>query len=221
MMRVRSLWMEVQQYARSEFMHALGLQLLAATSVLMIAALILMGVSLSNLKTSRVQGEALQDTLLEITTIETRLIDFDATWNNYRDTGNVWFMTRIAEDTDDLHGALTKLAQSLRNDPVQMQRHKDLAGLVAKRDVLNRSLYDPARHAGNAPSNLTREGRETTDAIRALLWDVLRSERQKRLTNTAAVIAQAQDSFRIAIGIVFLTFFFGGICLILSTAPRK
>jgi len=42
----------------------------------------------------------------------------------------------------------------------------------------------------------------------------------QRHVNTVAVIAQAQDSFRFAIGIVSLTLFFGAVCLLLSTAPR-
>ena len=145
MLSGKYLWAEVQRFSRSDFMRALGLQLLAATSVLMIAALILMRVTLSNLEKSRVESESVQDTLLQITTIESRLMDFDGAWNNYRVTGNAWFLTRITDDTNDLHAALNLLKYSLRNDPLQMQRHKAIASLVKRRDALNVYLFDPTR----------------------------------------------------------------------------
>jgi CHASE3 domain sensor protein len=201
-------------------MRALGLQMLAATSVLMIAALLLMSVTLSHLKESRQDSEAMQDTLLQITTIESRLMDFDGAWNGYVLSGNPWYLQRIKDDHSELYRALSQLKQSLRNDALQMERHKAIAALVSKRDALNDYLQNPAHTAAVARVEVVQTARIVTDNIRAVLWQVLDRERQKRRANDTAMIAQAEESFWIAVGIVFLTCLFGASCLVLSFSPR-
>lgn len=221
MTRRQSPIAELQRFARSPAMQSLGLQILAATSVLMIAALILMSVTLSNLKDSRRESEAAQDTLLQITTIESRLMDFDGTLNGYALSGNAWYLRRMKDDRNELHEALNKLRVSVQNDPLQVQRHKAIAALVDRRDQLNTYLLDPVHQGEIARVDVVKSARVVTDDIRGRLWAVLDRERIKRRNNNIAMIAQAEESFWIAVGIVFLTFLFGSVCLVVAAAPRS
>ena len=212
---------EVQRFARSDFMRSLGLQLLTVTLVLMIAALLLMSVTLSKLQENRVESEAMQDTLLEITTIESRLMDFDGAWNGYVLSGNKWYLQRITDDRNELHGALNKLRFSLLKDSLQMERYQSISALVERRDALNTYLLDPDHTGKIANIEVVQAARILPDDIRGLLWQVLDRERMKRHVNDTGMIRRAQESFWIAVGIVCLTFFFGAICVGLSLTVRS
>ena len=202
-------------------MQSLGLQIVAATSVLMIAALILMSVTLTNLKNSRRDSEATQDTFLQVTTIESRLMDFDGALNGYVLSRNAWYLRRMKDDHNELHDALNKLKVSVQNDSLQLQRHNAIASLVGQRDRINAYLLDPAHQGEIARVTALQSARVVTDDIRGRIWQVLDRERSKRRISNTAMIAQAENSFRIAVGIVVLTFLFGAACLVLSARPRQ
>ncbi len=211
----------LQRLSRSGSLRSLGVPLLAVTSALLIAALILMSMTLSNLKDSRRQSEAMQDTLLELTTIESRLMDFDGALSGYALSGIPWYQIRMKDDYNELHGALAKLGHSLKDDPAQLRRYKSLVALVQKRDAYNAYLTKPEHRSEIARSETALAARIVTDNIRGRLWEVLDSERTNRRLNQAALVEQARSSFRIAIGIVLLTFLFGALCLLLSSLPRE
>jgi CHASE3 domain sensor protein len=210
----------LQRLFRSGLLRSLGVPLLAVTSALMIAALVLMGMTLSNLKDSRRQSEAAQDTLLELTTIESRLMDFDGALSGYALSGIPWYQMRMKDDHSELQAALAKLGHSLRNDPEQLRRYKSIVTQIAKRDAYNAYLTKPEHRGEIARSETAQSARIVTDDIRGRLWEVLDSERTKRRLNQLALVGEAQNSFRIAVGIVLLTFVFAALCLLLSTGPK-
>lgn len=211
----------LQKFARSGAVRSLGVQLLVVTSVLLLASVIMMSMTLSNLKDSRRQSEAMQDTLLEITTIESRLMDFDGALSGYALSGIPWYQIRMKDDHNELQGALAKLGHSLKDDPEQLRRYKSIVALVQKRDAYNDYLTKPEHRDEIARSETAQAARIVTDNIRGRLWEVLDRERTKRRLNQTALVEQAEQSFWIAIGIVFLTFVSAALTLLLSNLPRE
>ena len=122
----------LQRFSRTGTWHSLGLQVLIATAVLIVAAPILMTITLSNLKQSMIESKATQDTLLQITTIESRLIEFDGALSAYALSGDPWYRPKMKTDKADLHASLNQMKHSLQNDPPQLQRYNALTPLTQK-----------------------------------------------------------------------------------------
>ena len=215
-----SLKTQLVRFSRSGAWHSLGWQVLIATAALMVAALILMSITLSNLKQSTGESKATQDTLLQITTVEARLIEFDGALNEYALIGNPSSQTRMKNDQVDLHASLNQMKHSLQNDPLQLQRYNALMSLIWKRDALDTYLSQPEHHDEIARSPVSQSAKLITDSIRARLWEILDRERAKRQSNNTAMISQTQSSFLFAVGIVFLTFVFGALCFALSISAK-
>jgi CHASE3 domain sensor protein len=211
----------LRRFSRSEAARFLSLQLLVATTVLLVAALILMSMTLSSLRSTRTEEAAAQDTLLEITTVESRLMDTDGALSGYALSGNPWYRTRLKDDHDELHGALAKLGQSLKHDAVQLRRYQAIIGLAEKNDRLTAYLAAPEHRDEIARSPTAGAARIVTDDIRGRLWQVLDTERNKRKLNHAVMIEQAENSYWIAVGIVLLTFVFGALCTLLALGRRE
>jgi CHASE3 domain sensor protein len=199
-------------------LQSLGVQLLTATAVLMVAALILMSVTLSNLTNSREEAEATTDTMLEITTIETRMMENDAAINGFALSGGPFYQLRMRNNFREIQMVLGKLRRSLQNEPDQLAKFKTIVTLVRERDGLNAYLSHHREEIGRSAT--ARSVRTVTDRIRATLWDILKFERDKRLANHTRMIADAHQSFWISVGIVFLTFIFGAGSLVLSSAAK-
>ncbi len=210
----------LQKLSRSGTLRSLGLQLLAVTSVLLIAALILMSMTVSKLQDSRRHSEATQDTLLEITTVESRLVDFDGALDGYTLSGIPWYRKRMTDDHNEMHAALDKLGRSLHHDHGQLRHYKAIVALVAERDALDTYLSKPENRSQIAKSETARKARIITDDIRKRLWEVLEAERIKRRASQTALVEQARDSFRIAVGIVLLTFLAAALSMLVSQVPR-
>lgn len=211
-----SLRTHVQKFARGGQLHSLGMQLLAAMSVLMIAAIILMSLTLSHLKGTRQLLKDTEDTLLQITTVESRIMDFDGALSSYTLSGVPWFERRMKDDTTEEHTALEKLRVTLRNDREQMARYEDLVSIAREREQIYAYLRLHREEVAGSPTAL--KARQATDRMRGMLWQILDTERAKRAVNQDKMIAEAQRSFWIAVGIVLLTALFGGCCLILAGA---
>ncbi|MGA7711418.1 MAG: CHASE3 domain-containing protein [Rhizomicrobium sp.] len=217
---VISLKTELRQFSRSEAWHSLAVQVLIGTGVLIVAALIMMSVTLSNIKRSWTESKATQDTLLQITTVESRLIEFDGALSTYALNGNPWFQVRMKTDSAEIHASLNQLNQSLQSDPLQLQRYNALMSLIQKRDVLDAYLSQPEHRSEIARSPVAQSARIVGDRIRNRLWKILDVERAKRQIHDAAMISQTQSSFLFAVGIVLLTFVFGALCLLLSVSAK-
>ena len=215
-----SLKTELVQFSRSGAWHSLGWQVLIATAVLIVAALILISVTLSNLEQSTKESNATQDTLLQITTVESRLIEFDGALNEYALIGNPSSQTRMKHDQADLHASLIQLKRSLRNDPLQLQRYDGLMSLIGKWDALVNYLGQPEHRGEIARSPVSLSAKMVTNRIRADLWVILDRERAKRQINNSTMISQTQSGFLFAVGIVLLTFVFGALCLVLSISAK-
>jgi len=200
-------------------LHSLAVQIFIGTAVLMVGALILMSFAFSSLKTSRVQSEAAEDRLLEITTVESRLLDTDRLLNGYVVSNDPWYLPRIEKDRSEFRAAMRLLGQGLRNDPVLFKKFKAVEDRLAKRQALYEYLALPEHKdevANAARSQAARQERVLTDELRDKLWDLLRAERTKRNDEHTKMIQEAQKSFWIAVGIVALSILSGLVSLLLT-----
>jgi len=203
-------------------LHSLAGQIFIGTAVLMAGALILMSFGFSSLKTSRMQAEATEDALLEITTVDSRLLDSDGVLNGYVISEDPWFARRIAANRSDFRAAMTKLGQSVRSDPELAGMYNEIADRLAKRQVHFDYLAQPEHRdevANVKRSAAAQAERDLTDELHGRLWDLLRAERTKRLARHTSMIQEAQQSFWIAVGIVILSIVSGAISLWLVSIP--
>jgi CHASE3 domain sensor protein len=199
-------------------LQALAVQIFTVTAVLMVAALILMSFTLSSLKTSRIRAETTEDTLLEITTVESRLVDSDRLLNGYVLSQDTWFAVRIAKTCREIDAAMKKLGRSVRRDPEMSAMYKVLVDRLAERqrtyDYLVAHQGEVARvthsPAAQAESRLT-------DEVRGRLWDLLKGERAKRYAEHTGMIDEAARSLWIAVGIVGLAILSGMLSLFLAS----
>ena len=215
-----SLKTQLSRFSRSQAWHPMALQVLIGTGVLIVAALIMMSVTLSNIKRSWTESKATQDTLLQITTIESRLIEFDGALSTYALTGNPQYQVTMKIDNAEMRASLDQLNHSLQSDPLQRQRYNALLSLFRKRNALDTYLGGPEHRGEIARSPIAQSARIVGNRIRDRLWEILMKERAARQISDAAMISQTQSSFSFAVGIVLLTFVFGALCLLLSVSAK-
>jgi len=208
-------------FTRGSELKSLGMQILAVTAVLLLAALILMSVSLSRLAESRNEIRSAEDTILEITTTESRLMDFDGVLAAHAVSDDRWYVTRMRDDRVELDEALKKLGYSLQSDSVQMQRYRILVSLVRKHNGLEDQLSRPEHRQDIVRSQTARTARILTDQIRGALWEILNAQRVKRYASYADMIAEARKSFWIAVGVVVLAFLVGWVALSLAGKTKS
>lgn len=206
-------------------LHTIAVQIFIGTAVLMVAALILMSFTLSSLKSSRVGAEATEDTLLEITTIESRLIDSNFALNGYVISHDPWFARRIPSNRSDLGLAMKKLGHSVEHDPEMTAMYMALANRLATRQrVYDYLVAHPGEVARVTQSAAAQSERRLTDELRGRLWHLLKIERTKRYAEHTAMIGKATRSLWIAVGVVGLAILSGMLSLFLAslgTRPRS
>jgi CHASE3 domain sensor protein len=221
MQAITSLKTPLHLFARSGGIHGLRLQLVAVTVVLMVAALILMSFTLSSLKNSRMEAEITEDTMLEITTIETRMLDYEGAQYGYALSGSGIFRYRIDASYRQLNAAMNKLRHSLQEDPQQLRKYDTIVPLMQKRNAQYDYLAKPEHRGEIGSSPVAYHAEKISDDIRASLWQILKAERDKRYLNNTMMIAEAEKSYWIASGIVILAFLFGALCLVLPVEAKK
>lgn len=207
----------IKSFARSGGLRSLRQQLLLIAGVLVAAALILMGTSLSNLQHSLLESEAAERTILEITTIETRLVDYAGNLATLIQTGDKLFEKRLIASDQEADLAMRKLRNSLRYAPAELADFQSLGPLFKQRNALAAQFRAPGEVARLATA---RAIAATDDAIRGKLWKILLAERNKRLESHARMIAEARKSFWLAIGIVTFTFLISVSFFWLAAAER-
>lgn len=202
----------------------LASQFFTVVAVLMAAALILMRFTLYGLKDSRAQGEATEDTLLEITTVDSRLIDSDFALNGYVLHPDPWFAARIASVRADTAAAMAKLQHSVAHDGDLAAQFRSIADAMKQRQALYDYLAQPQHQrevADLAGSAAAKAEHDATDGLRGRLWTLLRDERIKRQEKYDRVIAQAEHSFWIATAVVVLAMVSGAVNLLLMRAAAR
>jgi CHASE3 domain sensor protein len=200
-------------------LHSLAVQIFAVTAVLMIGALVLMSFSLSGLKTSRLDAEATENTLLEITTVESRLLDSDRELRGHAINGNPDFAARDAVIRSEIDAAMKKLGRSVAHDPAATQMYRGIAGRLAARQ---RYFDDLTKHqADDAWSPVAGVEQTLTTDLRIRLWDLLVLERNKRHAEHSGMIREAERSMWIAVGIVALAIISGAASLFLAGLGRR
>lgn len=207
----------VRSFARSGDVGSLKQQLLIITAVLVFAALILMGSTVSNLQHSLRDSEATENTILEITTIESRLLDYSGNLVNLVDTGDSLFAARMENNRKDTDVAVRRLRYSLRNAPAELREFEGVAILFRERDRLA-DLYR-TQAATERPKTIRAVVR-TGNIIRVKLWKILLAERIKRFKSHGSMIAEARKSFWLSVGIVSFTFLIGVCFFWLASVER-
>jgi hypothetical protein len=198
-------------------LHSLAGQIFIGTITLMVAALILMSIALRSFESSRMQTEAAEDTLLEITTIDARLLDSDGALTGFVISNDPWFAHRMATDRSDFRVAMTKLGHSVGSNPELYRLYQGIADRLARRQENFEYL---AQHPGEV-AHVAQSERNLTDELRGRLWDLLRAERAKRYDQHTQMIWEAKKSFWIAAGIVTLSIIAGAISLALTRIAAK
>lgn len=211
-----SLNARLYRFARSGEMKSLALQFLTATAALMIAALVLMSFTLSGLKDSRRQSEAMQDTMLEVTTVEARMLDAEGALNGYAVTGSASYQKRVSDNNVIIVQALNKLKRSVKNDPRLLQIYTATLEMNRQRMAILAGIDTPDRRAEIGARVLS--AKPLSDRIRGNIWAILESQRATQRVNNSHMIQEARRSYWVAAGIVGLTFLFGALCLVLSMA---
>lgn len=211
-----SLSAHLARFARGGEMRGLALQLLAATAALMIAALILMSFTLSSLMDSRRQSEAMQDTMLEVTTVEARMLDAEGALNGYAVTGSPSYQERVTNNNIIIVQALNKLKRSVKSDPRLLQTYAATLEMNRQRMAILAGMDTP-EHRGEIGARVL-SAKPLSDSIRGNIWSILETQRARQRLNNSQMIQEARRSYWVAAGIVGLTFLFGALCLILSMA---
>jgi CHASE3 domain sensor protein len=211
-----SLSAHLARFARGGEMRGLALQLLTATAALMIAALILMSFTLSSLMDSRRQSEAMQDTMLEVTTVEARMLDAEGALNGYAVTGSSSYQERVTNNNKLIVQALNKLRRSVQNDPPLLRTYTETLELNRQRMAILAGLDRPERRGDIGARVLS--AKPLSDRIRGNIWSILETQRTEQRLNNSHMIKEARRSYWVAAGIVGLTFLFGALCLVLSMA---
>ena len=207
-------------FAKRSGMHSLAGQIFIGTIVLMVGALILMSFGFSSLKASRIQAEATEDTLLEITSIDARLLESDGALNGYVIGQDPWFARRIATDRSDFRAVMKKLGHSVSNNPQLYDMYKAVADSLAQRQAQFEYLVQHRDEVAHVDRSAAAQAeRSLTVETRKRLWDLLFAERTKRFAQHTAMIHEAQQSFWIAVGIVILSIISGAISLLLASVP--
>lgn len=204
------------RFASSGEMRNLALQFLTATAALMIAALVLMSFTLSGLKDSRRQSEAMQDTMLEVTTVETRMLDAEGALNGYAVTGSPSYQERVTNNDKLIVLALNKLKRSVKNDPILLRIYTETLELNRQRMAILAGIDTPERRDEIGARVLS--AKPLSDRIRGNIWTILETQRANQRLNNSHMIQEARRSYWVAAGIVGLTFLFGALCLVLSMA---
>lgn len=206
----------LHRFARGGELRSFALQLLMATAALMIAALILMSFTLSSLMDSRRQSEAMQDTMLEVTTVEARMLDAEGSLNGYAVTGSPSYRERVTNNIQLIVLALNKLRRSVQNDEKLLQVYTSTLELNRQRMAILAGLDTPERR--NEIGARVLSAKPLSDRIRGNIWAILESQRATQRRNNSQMIHEARKSYWVAAGIVGLTFMFGALCLVLSMA---
>lgn len=200
-------------------LHSLAVQIFTATAVLMIGALVLMSFSLSGLKASRLGAEATENTLLEITTVESRLLDSDRLLRSHVISENPDFAAHSAALRSEIDASMAKLAHSVAPDPVAARIYQGIAGRLATRQQFFRYLTEHIDEVDRSPV-ATAEQSLTID-LRIRLWKLLTLERANRFAEHTDMIREAEHSLWIAIGIVALAILSGAASLFLAGLTRR
>lgn len=212
------------RFARGGGLHSLATQFYIVTAVLAFAALILMNFALSSLKASRIQSEATEDTLLEITTIEARLLESDRMLSAHAISGAPRFSRGFEQSERDIRSATNKLKRSIENDPALMEKFQVIADRLEKRQTVFKYLTQPQHLSEVAHlerSTTARAEHDLTEEIRAKIWDLLRAERAKRFSQHTDMIHEANKNFLITVAIVILTLLSGAANLLLAYAGGR
>ena len=209
------------RFARKGGSNALGMQIFSVTVVMMVAALMLMSVSLSNLRDSRHESEITEDTMLEITTVESRMLDFEGTQYGLAISGAPVFQKRAAADDAELRNALDKLRRSLANEPGQMKKLDAIIPLLRERNQIYRSFATTGHKGEIGDTPRARHAKAISDEARGALWQILTTERNKRFRDHTEMIGEAEKSYWIAIAIVLLAMVSGGFCLLLPAMAER
>lgn len=212
----RSLSARLERFAHSGAVRSLAFQLLTATAALMIAALILMSFTLSSLKDSRRQSEAMQDTMLEVTTVETRMLDAEGALNGYAVTASPSYQERVTNNNRLIVLALNKLRRSVQNDPALLRTYTETLELNRQRMAILEGMDTPEHRSETGARVLS--AKPLSDRIRGNIWSILESQRARQRLNNTHMIQEARRSYWVAAGIVGLTFLFGALCLVLAMA---
>jgi hypothetical protein len=184
-------------------------------------ALILMSFTISRLKASLAAGEATESTLLEITSVDSRLLDSDGVLNGYVISADPWFAHRIELNRSDFRAAMAKLGNSVDNDPELYDMYLSVKDRLAKRQAYFEYLAQPQHRkevANVARSPAAQSERNLTDELHGRLRGLLRAERAKRNAQHTDMIHESQKSYWIAVGVVILFILSGAINLLLANA---
>jgi CHASE3 domain sensor protein len=208
-------------YIRNGGLASLGAQVMIVAAVLLLAAILLLGVNQTKLQQSFAESERADNTMLELTTVESRLIGMQAGLRGYALTGIEFYRLRQKPNIHFAKLAMAQLAASLRDDETQSRRYRELVPLF-QRHVAGYERMATAEHRGEIASYLAvQPSPDATDTMRGKIWELLLTERTKRMRHQKAMADEARYSFWLAIGIVVLATLAGSLGFVVSIAGGR
>lgn len=206
--------------AKNGCFRSLGVQILGVAVVLLIASLLLLGVTFANLHQSYQASMRSTDALLKLFGVEAKLVGIEMTVRGYALSGSDTFLTIQAKERAGMERLLDQLAPMLGDAPDQRQRLAKARAMIGQRLALYADLSRPGRavevaHAITDPATRRRmeETRSSLSALRV-------AEMQRLRARQAAVQSDGRYGLFVAVGIVFMAFITGGLGVALSRGVR-
>ncbi len=166
-----------------------GTPTLFAAVVLLLSAMALLGVNITELRRSYAVIQRSNATLLEIAEVDAKLVGVEMTVRGYALTDDPKFLRYQHYERSHTMTAMDKLAQLVADQPAQMRRLELLRGLVAKRLALYSQLsgLGPG-HASDVAAAIT-DPKKRDDMLSArLTLQAMRDDQLKLLASRQATV---------------------------------
>ena len=203
-------------------LRSVGMQILIVAVVLLLSAVLLLGVNVTKLQESFAWVQETDDELIQISEVDKRLVGNELTVRGYALTDDPVFLTYHSDEERQMNAAIAKLGVLLADDPDMTQDFAELRSLVKQRLDLFAHLINlgPGHAQDVAASIRDPKYRAIMRAARAKVEE-MRGLELKQLAEQQAVAAQqAKSTYRLAIGIVVLSFVFGALGLAFALVGR-
>jgi CHASE3 domain sensor protein len=200
---------------RRGHLRQVGTQMLAVAAALLLSAVLLLGVNVSALYKSFAWVQRTNDTLVQISEIEMRLIGNELTVRGYALTDDPVFLTYQKSEQLQMTTAMRKLAALVAEEDSQIGRFAKLRNSVDQRMSLFAYLtgLGPGHAQDVKAAILDHEKRVVMRDTRALLADMRAQELKLLVQRQAETAHKATRTYGLAIGIVILAFVFSALGL--------
>jgi CHASE3 domain sensor protein len=203
-------------------LRSVGMQILIVAVVLLLSAVLLLGVNVTKLQESFAWVQETNNELIQISEVDKRLVGNELTVRGYALTDDPIFLTYRQDESRQMNAAIAKLGVLLADDPDMTQDFAELRSLVKQRlDLFTYLINLGPGHAQDVAASIRDpKYRAIMRAARAKVEEMRGLELKQLAEQQAAAAQQAKSTYRLAIGIVVLSFVFGALGLAFALIGR-